>query len=388
MSAILYLFYALLIIATLRIIGQVGLSFVYNLKRKNKDLKKPFPTISVIVPAYNEEKTIRSCVESLQVLNYPNYDVTVVDDGSTDNTFEELNRCSGVKIIRQENQGKPRALNNGIHSSTGDIIVTVDADTTLDRDALRRITERFDSDERLGAVAGNVKVNPEHKLMNVVQSSEYATGINLVRKGQSVLGCVTIVPGPIAALKRDAVQKVGYFSNDTFAEDFDITVKILKAGYRVEYEEGSLAYTDAPKSTEDLIKQRRRWYRGMTQVLEKHRDMYLNPKYGVAGIFGIPNLWFDAFFPFLNIGFLLCTLLMWMLPTVDSYSSINGVAVFLFVALAMGVVGLSLEPKPEKRNFLALPFLLFYNVFLDGIRIMSTVEDVIDVIMEWEKPKR
>ena len=386
MSVILYLFYALLTIVTLRLLSHLGLSVAYNLRRKNRELRA-FPRISVIVPAYNEEKTIRSCVQSLQALNYPNYEVIMVDDGSSDNTFEEASRCKGVRIIRQENQGKPRALNNGIRASTGEIIVTVDADTTIDKDALGKIAERFSSDERLGAVAGNVKVNAEPKIMNAVQSTEYATGINLIRKGQSVLGCVMIVPGPIAALKREAVEKVGYFSDDTFAEDFDITVEILKAGYRVEYEEKSLAYTDAPKNTEDLIKQRRRWYRGLVQVLDKHRDMYLNPRYGVSGVFGIPNLWFDAFSPFLNIGFLLYTVLMWTL-TRNFSSSMTGIIIYLLVALTMGVVGLSLDPKPQKRNYLALPLLLFYNVFLDGIRIMSIVEDVINIIMEWEKPKR
>jgi len=386
MSAILYLFYALMIISTLKLLSQVVLSLAYNLKRKSRE-PRVLPKISLIVPAYNEAKTIRSCIQSLQALNYPKYDVTVVDDGSTDNTFEEASQCTGVDVIRQTNQGKPRALNNGIRSSTGEIIVTVDADTTIDKNALGKIAERFASDERLGAVAGNVKVNPEPKIMNAVQSAEYATGINLVRKGQSVLGCVMIVPGPIAALKREAVEKVGYFSDDTFAEDFDITVKILKSGYRVEYEERSLAYTDAPKSIEDLIKQRRRWYRGMTQVLDKHKDMYLNRKYGLPGVFGIPNLWFDAFSPFLNVAFLLITMVTWLL-TGGFSSSLGGVVIFLVAALAMGVVGLSLEPKPEKRNYLVLPLLMFYNVFLDGIRIMSLVEDMINIIMEWEKPKR
>jgi poly-beta-1,6 N-acetyl-D-glucosamine synthase len=386
MDSILYLFYALLIITTLKLLSQLFLSIIYNIKRRNRKLQNS-PSISIIVPAYNEAKTIRSCIQSLQALNYPNYDITVIDDGSTDNTFEEASQCKGIKLIKQENQGKPSALNNGIQSSTGEIVVTVDADTTIDKDALGGIAERFASNNKLGAVAGNVKVRPEPKIMNPIQSAEYALGINLIRKGQSVLGCVMIVPGPIAALKREAIEKVGYFSDDTFAEDFDITVKVLKSGYRVEYEEKSLAYTDAPKNTEDLIKQRRRWYRGMMQVLDKYKDMYMNPKYGLPGIFGIPNLWFDAFQPFLNIGFLLCTLLTWIL-TGDFYSSMSGIIIFLFVSLAMGVVGLSIEPKREKRNYLALPLLLFYNTFLDGIRIMSNVEDMINIIMEWEKPKR
>ena len=386
MSVILYLFYAVVIIATLRQLVRLCLSLIYNLTRRNKELEV-FPKISIIVPAYNEAKTIRSCIQSLQNLNYPNYDIIVVDDGSTDNTFEEASQCSGVKVIRQKNQGKPVALNTGILESDSDIVLTVDADTTVDKEALRKIAGRFAANERLGAVAGNVKVKYEPTILNTVQSAEYATGINLVRKGQSVLGCVMVVPGPVAALKKEAIERAGLFSDDTFAEDFDITLKILKSGYKIEYEEGSIAYTDAPKNTEDLMKQRRRWYRGMIQVLEKHRDMYFNRKYGSAGIFGIPNLWFDTISPFLNIGLLLVTLLTWIL-TGESSSSLAGIIVYLAVALALGVVGLSLEPKPEKRNYLAIPLLLFYNVFLDGIRIMSLTEEMVNIMMEWEKPKR
>jgi len=191
----------------------------------------------------------------------------------------------------------------------------------------------------------------------------------------------------VAALKREAVERAGFFSNDTFAEDFDITLKILKNGYKIEYEEGSLAYTDAPKNTEDLIKQRRRWYRGMIQVLDKHRDMYLNRQYGSAGVFGVPNLWLDSVSPFLNIALLLVTLLTWIL-TGESYFSLFGIILYLIVSLAIGIVVLSLEPKPELRNYLALPLLLFYNMFLDGIRIMSLTEEMVSIIMEWEKPKR
>ena len=122
-------------------------------------------------------------------------------------------------------------------------------------------------------------------------------------------------------------------------------------------------------------------------MLDKHRDMYLNYKYGLAGTFGIPNLWFDVLSPFLNIGFLLATLFMWLL-TGGFSSSLAGLAIYLLVALAIGVAGLSLEPKPEKRNYLVLPLLLFYNMFLDGIRVMSLAEEMVNIIMEWEKPKR
>ena len=142
------------------------------------------------------------------------------------------------------------------------------------RSALQKIASRFVADNRVGAVAGNVKVIPESSLLNIIQGTEYTVGINLVRKAQSMLGCVMIVPGPIAALKREAVERVVLFSDDTFAEDFDITMKILNAGYRVKYEDDAISYTDAPKNSEDFMKQRPRWYRGTMQVLDKHRDMY------------------------------------------------------------------------------------------------------------------
>lgn len=341
----------------------------------------------MVVPAYNEAKTIKSCIESLQKLDYPNFEIVVVDDGSSDNTFELAASCENVKVIRQKNKGKPIALNAGISHSDGEIILTVDADTDLEKNALKAIAKRFGNNDKLGAVAGNVKVKKESTILNTIQSAEYATGINLVRKGQSVLGTVMVVPGPVAALKKNAIQEVGLFSDDTFAEDFDITVKILKQGYEIEYEEDSLAFTDTPKTIEDLIKQRRRWYRGMIQVLDKHKNMYFNRCFGLVGFLGIPNLWFDTIAPFLNIGFLLVTLLTWLF-TGEFSLSIFGIFVFLGFSLALGVIGLSLEPKPEKRNYFALPLLLFYNMFLDGIRIMSLTEEMVNILMDWEKPKR
>jgi cellulose synthase/poly-beta-1,6-N-acetylglucosamine synthase-like glycosyltransferase len=375
-----------LIVSTGRILVRLFLSIAYNLTRIKKEAKV-FPKISIVVPAFNEAKTIKNCIESLQSVNYPNFEIIVVDDGSSDKTFEIASKYDYAKVFHQKNQGKPIALNNGISRSSGEIILTVDADTELDRMALRTLARRFAANNRLGAIAGNVKVKREPTILNTIQSAEYATGINLVRKGQSVLGTVIIVPGPVAALKKEAIEAVGFFSDDTFAEDFDITVKILKEGYEIEYEEASLACTDTPKNTEDLIKQRRRWYRGMIQVLDKHKGMYFNRKYGVAGLLGIPNLWFDAFAPFLNIGFLLVTLLTWMI-TGEFSVSLFGIMVYLGVSLMVGILGLSLEPKPEKRNYLALPLLLFYNMFLDGIRMMSLTEEMVNILMDWEKPKR
>ena len=116
MNAILILFYAVLIIANLKLLAQLGLSITYNLKRK-KIREETFPKISIIVPAFNEEKTIQQCIESLRNVDYPNFEIIVVDDGSTDQTFQKASQCVAAKVLHQENSGKPKALNNGIHHS-------------------------------------------------------------------------------------------------------------------------------------------------------------------------------------------------------------------------------------------------------------------------------
>lgn len=387
MSIGIYFFSAILVIAVFRLCSWLFLSLAYNLKGKVEPMEL-FPLISLIVPAFNEEVTIKKSIQSLIDLDYPNYEVIVVDDGSSDKTLEIAREFESfqVKVIHQQNQGKANALNNGIRNSNGEIVVTVDADTQLRKDSLNKISARFSRNKRVGAVAGNVKVIPEKSILNVVQGTEYTVGINLVRKAQSVLGCVMIVPGPIAALRKEAIEQAGLFSSDTFAEDFDITMKILEKGYEVEYEDEAISYTDAPKNLEDFMKQRRRWYRGMLQVLDKYRNLYFSTKHGLFGMFGVPNLWFDAISPFFNTALILLALVGLYLG--DASISLLGITVYFVIQFAIGVFAVSLDPRPRLRDFLGIPLLLFYNVFLDGIRLMSFTEETINVFMKWEKPKR
>lgn len=388
MSLLLYIFYGILIITIFRLFAQLVLSALYNVKGKAAR-SEVHPKISLVVPAYNEEKTIGSCIKSLISLNYPDYEVIVVDDGSTDRTLEEAQKFEGsnVKVIRQANQGKANALNNGIRLSHGEIVITVDADTRLHPESLTKIAWRFAGNSHLGAVAGNVKVASNSGLLNVLQAAEYVTGINLIRKAQSMLGCVMVVPGPIAALRKKILEEVGFLSDDTFAEDFDVTMKVLKAGYRVEYEDEAIAYTDAPQSVEDLMKQRRRWYRGMMQVLEKHRDMYFNRRYGVSGMLGVPNMWFETVSPILNLFFILMFVLTISL-TGESFTSLIGLASYLGFSIFAEIFAIGLDPTPKLRELAVAPLLIFFNVFLDGVRVMAFTEEVVGIMMRWEKPKR
>jgi cellulose synthase/poly-beta-1,6-N-acetylglucosamine synthase-like glycosyltransferase len=204
-----------------------------------------------------------------------------------------------------------------------------------------------------------------------------------------------IVPGAIAALRTKVLQEVGYFPSDTFAEDFDITMKVLKAGYHVEYESRAIAFTQAPESLEDFMKQRRRWYRGIPQVLSKYQGMYFNPKYGTAGIFGVPLMWLGVSSYFLNM-FLLFILLAdtynfivyFPSSSYDLYLLTSGMLTYWALTIGVSVYAVLIDPMPKIREIIASPLCLFYNVFIDGVGLMALIEELLSVTMRWEKPKR
>lgn len=372
------------------------LSFIYAFVKRKKKIER-FPKMSIIIPAYNEEVTVASSIKSMLSLNYPDYEVIVIDDGSSDNTFIEASKYSGkgVKVIRQKNTGKPGAINTGIKNASGEIIITVDADSKLHPDALTWIARRFSSNPRLGAVAGNVKIDKPTGLLKTLQSLEYIIATNLTRTSQSVLHCVMIVPGAIAALKTEVLHEVGYFPSDTFAEDFDITMKILIAGYHVEYESRAIAFTQAPERVEDFLKQRRRWCRGIPQVLLKYQGMYFNPKYGTAGIFGVPLMWLDEGSYFLNM-FSLFILLADTGDFIVNYPSssqdlvllTSGILVYWAITIGVSVYAVLIDTKPKIREIIASPLYLFYTVFLSSVGLMALLEELLSIAMRWEKPKR
>jgi poly-beta-1,6 N-acetyl-D-glucosamine synthase len=388
------LFYGLISILIFRL-GSFGiLSFIDTFIKKTGKIDR-YLKMSIIIPAYNEGITIASCIKSMLNLNYPDYEVIVIDDGSSDNTFIEASKYSenGVKVIRQKNTGKPGAINTGIKNSSGEVIITVDADSKLHPDALTWIARRFSSNPRLGAVAGNVKIDKPTGLLKTLQSLEYTTAINLGRKSQSLLHCVMIVPGAIAALKTKVLHEVGYFPTDTFAEDFDITMKILKAGYHVEYESHAIAFTQAPESIEDFLKQRRRWNRGMMQVLAKYKGMYFNPKYGSAGMYGMPYMWLGVSSYLINT-FLLFILLTDTLSYMINYTSndlnllASGMLTYWALTIVISVYAVLIDPMPKIREIIASPLYLFYNIFIDSVGLMAFIEETLSLAMKWEKPKR
>jgi cellulose synthase/poly-beta-1,6-N-acetylglucosamine synthase-like glycosyltransferase/peptidoglycan/xylan/chitin deacetylase (PgdA/CDA1 family) len=234
------------------------------------------PGVSIIVPAYNEAVGIERGVRSLADSDYPEFEIVVVDDGSDDGTGDIVERAQipGVRLIRQANQGKPKALNNGIEHARHDIVVTVDGDTVFERQTLRRLVQPFRF-ENVGAVSGNTKIGNRQGLLGRWQHIEYVMGFNLDRRMYEVLDCMPTVPGAIGAFRKQALADVGRVSSATLAEDTDVTMAIGRAGWRTVYVQDARAWTEAPSTLGQLWRQRYRWAYGTIQSVYKHRGAVL-----------------------------------------------------------------------------------------------------------------
>jgi cellulose synthase/poly-beta-1,6-N-acetylglucosamine synthase-like glycosyltransferase len=251
--------------------------------------------VSVIVPAFNEKEGIEAAVRSLAGGDYPVIEVVVVDDGSTDGTalLVEGLGLPNVRVIRVPNGGKANALNTGIALARHDLIVTVDGDTIFEPDSIRMLVQPFAS-PAVGAVAGNVKVGNRASMVAAWQHIEYVIGFNLDRRLYEVLNCMPTVPGAIGAFRRAALAEVGGISDETLAEDTDVTMALCRAGWRVVYEERAKAWTEAPATLEQLYRQRYRWSYGTMQAMWKHRRALTDS--GDSGRFGRVGLPFLALF--------------------------------------------------------------------------------------------
>ncbi|MBO4205150.1 glycosyltransferase [Micromonospora echinofusca] len=245
---------------------------VRRVRRPRRGRPEVLAPVSVIVPAYNESANISATVRSLVDSAYPALEVIVVDDGSSDGTADIVERMGlrGVRVIRQANAGKPAALNTGIRAARANLLVLVDGDTVFQPDTIHRLVQGF-ADPTVGAISGNTKVANRRRLLGRWQHLEYVIGFNLDRRMYDVLGCMPTIPGAIGAFRREVLFDVGGVPSDTLAEDTDLTMKVLRAGWRVVYEEKAIAWTEAPSSLRQLWRQRYRWCYGTMQAMWKHR---------------------------------------------------------------------------------------------------------------------
>jgi cellulose synthase/poly-beta-1,6-N-acetylglucosamine synthase-like glycosyltransferase/spore germination protein YaaH/peptidoglycan/xylan/chitin deacetylase (PgdA/CDA1 family) len=269
------------------------LALIEKLRSDHDKAPEPLPGVTVLIPAHNEEGVIIQTVTSVLASDYPRMHVIVVNDGSTDDTRMLLDSHFGddprVQILHQVNRGKAAALNNALSHAQTEIVVTIDADTEVESDAIRQLLRHF-SDPQTGAVAGNVKVGNRSRWLTRWQALEYITSQNMEKRAFDLLNCITVVPGALGAWRKQAIEAAGGITADTVAEDADLTVAIRRLGWRVSYEESAVAWTEAPETAGALIRQRFRWTFGTLQSFWKHRDTLFRPKYGTLGCIALPNI--------------------------------------------------------------------------------------------------
>ncbi|SDK68979.1 polysaccharide deacetylase family protein [Streptomyces indicus] len=273
------------------VIGRFGLMLLLSVMHARRTRRSGFSwgppvtePVSVLVPAFNEAKCIENTVRSLIGSDHP-IEVIVIDDGSTDGTARlvESLRLPGVRVIRQHNAGKPAALNRGVANARYDLIVMMDGDTVFEPSTVRELVQPF-GDPRVGAVAGNAKVGNKDSLIGAWQHIEYVMGFNLDRRMYDVLRCMPTIPGAVGAFRRSALERVGGMSDDTLAEDTDITMALHRDGWRVVYAENARAWTEAPETVQQLWSQRYRWSYGTMQAIWKHKRAFIES--GPSGRFG------------------------------------------------------------------------------------------------------
>jgi biofilm PGA synthesis N-glycosyltransferase PgaC len=383
-----------LILLVLRYFALLWLGYLHHVEARTASDDASFaPPVTIIVPAYNEGAVIQSAVRSLLALDYPAYEILVVDDGSTDDTYVRASELEGrhggasVRVVSKVNAGKANALNTGIALARHPFVLCMDGDSRLDRGTLRHAMPHL-ADPTIGAVAGNVKVVNRNNLWTRLQALEYIEGLNMARRAQGFLRAVNIIPGPIGIFRREALVQVGGYDTDTYAEDADLTLKLLTGGWHVVYEDRAIAYTEAPEGLLDLIKQRYRWTRGILQALRKRSGWIVVPRGGLAVWGSIVAMFFEAIlWPVVNVAGNLLFAIAALSAGVAEY------VVYWWILLTLLDVAAALHTVAMEEEELSLvPYAVLYRfffiVFIDVAKLFATAEEFLNVHMTWGKLER
>jgi cellulose synthase/poly-beta-1,6-N-acetylglucosamine synthase-like glycosyltransferase len=283
------------ILMSARLILVGVLAIIDRLRRPHRQASPGFnPRVAVLIPAYNEETVIVRTIRSVLNSDYSNLHIIVIDDGSSDQTFEVAREAYAgeiaagrVQVLTKPNGGKAAALNYALDRLTEEIYVGIDADTVIAADAISKLIPHFE-DPLIGAVAGNAKVGNRVNLWTRWQALEYITSQNFERRALDLFNVVTVVPGAIGAWRSAPVKAAGGYPINTVAEDADLTMGLLELGFKVVYEDRSLAFTEAPIDAKGLMRQRFRWSFGTLQAVWKHRAAFIRNK--AMGLFALPNI--------------------------------------------------------------------------------------------------
>jgi len=362
---LIYLFIVCIILSIARIL----LLALFAIREYREEKKQALhmlpgsPRVSIIVPAYNEEVNAVRSVNNLLKSTYPDFDIIFIDDGSKDATYEKVAAAfkdnERVKVLTKSNGGKASALNYGIVQTGSEYVLCIDADTNLAPEALSLLMRHF-ADSKVAAVAGNVKVGNEVNILTRWQSIEYITSQNFDRNAFANINAITVVPGAIGAFRKNAIENAGGFTSDTFAEDCDLTIRMLRAGYVIKNENEAMALTEVPETLRQFLKQRFRWSFGVMQSFWKNRDALFNRDYGSLGLVALPNiLVFQMLIPLIAP---LADLFMLIgIFTGNGWMILKYYGLFMLVDLAVGVLAFVFERENVLKLIWLIPQRIVYR---------------------------
>jgi len=388
-----------LIVLLVRYLVLVWTSFAHHFESLRFDEKMKdqvfTPSVTILVPAYNEGASIEAAIQSLLEVVYPDLEILVINDGSSDDTFECASKWAGayrsatVRVIDTGvNVGKAEALNVGLENSTREIVVVMDADSRLEPQSILKGVAHFINPEVV-AVAGNVKIINRVNFLSKLQTLEYLIGLNLVRRAQGYFQCVNIIPGPMGFFRREVLLELGGYESDTFAEDCDLTLKMLARGQRINYEPEAISWTECPEDINGLITQRYRWTRGILQALKKNKSSFFHiKKSGFVNSFMLWYMLFEAIaWPIMNIFGNI-----FFLFVAGYYGAINLLLLWWLILVLLDMTGalhtITFEEEELSLVFYSVPYRMFFIFGIDITKVLATFEEFINVGMTWGSIER
>jgi cellulose synthase/poly-beta-1,6-N-acetylglucosamine synthase-like glycosyltransferase len=402
----------------------VPLTIYHKKLEEKRDALRATPLVSIIIPAYNEEKIIRKTLDSIIELDYPAMEVIVVDDGSTDNTYavargykEKMSSALNARkrastmpdsfggslqkggddnttinrnsedylVISKPNGGKASAINYGIRFATSEYVISIDADSIMGRDAIKEIIKYFQQEDVV-AVGGNIKVKNRNSLLTYCQALEYLVGINLFKRAYDVFGVVMVIPGPLGGFRKKVLLERGEYDTDTLTEDFDTTIKALKTGRAVQASSHAISYTEAPETVSGLYKQRLRWNRGNLQTLIKHKDIIANSRFGMLQKYGYPLVFLTMVtLPFLSMvvaAFIILALLNgeWFFILVTFLN-------FVALEALLAAIAVIMDEEDWKLVLFSPLLVIGYKHLVDIFSIKSVIDVICKRNLKWTSEK-
>jgi len=391
-----------LIVEVPQTVGKSLLLLLYELlyrplsgEARGKALENDFhPKVSVVVPARNEGEYIQSTLESLLESSYPNMEVVVVDDGSTDDTYLKALQYAAkpnVKVVRRNvaSGSKAKAVGYGMLFTKGEIVIVVDGDTVVERNSIKELVKPLIEDERVVGVAGNVRVLNKENLLTRLQAYEYVVSMELGRRWQGVVGGILVIPGAFGAFRREVLESLGRMHADTITEDFDMTVMLQKTRGRLAFAPKAVAWTHAPKRWREWVRQRIRWSAGQLQVYMKHVDVFFKKRFGLFGWIIAPNnVFMDIGALFLRAAWLAAIIAFTPFTSNLTYAARLSALIFTFYLALEALSLLSavlLSPRKEDLKYAVLAPLMvaFYRPLHSIIRLKAYLSVLLKGRIGW-----